>query len=180
MKNLGLFIIFTQCRLKETIMRICSRNFGTSFRLLSIMSLLMVFVWACSLPAGRPTDPKTAKEQILISEALEKSTDKAHIGLPPDTTIFVETTGLTQDHLYVGHVIEGWLGRQGLNICRTKVEATHRARVIVQSIGPSQNTKIFGIPGGGANTGLIGISLPEIALYKRAVTKGYVRFYYIL
>ncbi len=141
------------------------------------MSLLAVFVWACSLPTGRPTDPKTTREQTLISEALEKSADKALLGLPPGTPIFVETTGLTQDHPYVGHVIEGWLGRQGLDICDTKEEATHRARVIVQSIGPSRNTKILGIAGGDANTGLIGISLPEIALYKRAVTKGYVRFY---
>jgi len=112
----------------------------TKFRIISIMGLLMVFVWACSLPAGRPTDPKTAREQTLISEALEKSAGKAHIGLPPGTVIFVETSGLTQDHPYVGHVIEGWLGRQGLNICRTEEEATHRARVIVQAIGPAQNT----------------------------------------
>ncbi len=158
-------------------MHACYRTNNTSVRTISIMSLLVVFVWACSLPTGRPTDPMTAREQTLISEALEKNADKARIGLPPGTAIFVETTGLTQDHPYVGHVIEGWLGRQGLNICRTEEEATHRARVIVQSIGPSRNTKIFGIPGGSANTGLIGIGLPEIALYKKAVTKGYVRFY---
>jgi hypothetical protein len=67
--------------------------------------------------------------------------------LEAGTAFFVETTGLTQDHPYVGYVIEGWLGRQGLNICDIKEEATHRARVIVQSIGPSQNTKsYFGDP----------------------------------
>ena len=141
------------------------------------MSLLVVFVWACSLPAGRPTVPMTTKEQTLVSEALEKNADIVHIGLAPGTAIFVETTGLTEDHPYVGHVVEGWLGQQGLTICGAKEEATHHARVIVQSVGPSQNTKIFGIPGGTANTGLIGLRLPEIALYKKAVTKGYVRFY---
>ena len=158
-------------------MRTCYRTLNTSFRILSTMSLLVVFVWACSLPAGRPTVPMTTKEQTLVSEALEKNADLVHIGLAPGTSIFVETTGFTQDHPYVGHVIEGWLGRQGLTICGAKEEATHRVRVIVESIGPSRNTKIFGIPGGTANTGLIGLRLPEIALYKKAVTKGYIRFY---
>jgi hypothetical protein len=74
-------------------------------------------------------------------------------------------------------VIEGWLGKQGLIICRTREEATHFVRVIVQSIGPTRNTKILGIPGGNANAGLFGIRLPEIALYKKDVKKGYARFY---
>jgi len=141
------------------------------------MSLLVVCVWACSLPARRPTDPKTPEEQALISRALEKSAGQAHLELPGGTKIFVETAGLTQDHPFVGHVIEGWLGRQGLIICRTREEATHHVRVTLQSLGPTQSTKIFGIPGGDANAGLLGIRLPEIALYKRDVKKGYVRFY---
>jgi hypothetical protein len=108
------------------------------------MSLLLVCISACSLPAGRPKDPKTPEEQTLISRVLEKATGKAHLDLPHGTTIFVETTGLTKDHPFVGNVIEGWLARQGLIICRTKEGATHHVRVIVQSIGPTQSTKILG------------------------------------
>ncbi len=150
---------------------------NTRFRTISIMTLLAVYISACSLPARRPTDPKTPEEQALISRALEKSAAKAQLQMPRGTKIFVETTGLTSDHPFVGHVIEGWLGRQGLIICRTREEATHQVRVIVESIGPTQSTKIFGIPGGDANAGLLGIRLPEIALYKKDVKKGYVRFY---
>jgi hypothetical protein len=141
------------------------------------MSLLLFCISACSLPSRRPTDPKTPEEQTLISQALVKAAGKTHLEIPRGTKIYVETSGLTKDHIFVGNVIEGWLGRQGLLICRTEEEATHHVRVIVQSIGPTRNTKIFGIPGGDANAGLFGIRLPEIALYKRDVKKGFVKFY---
>ena len=143
------------------------------FKIISILSLLV----ACSLPPRRPTDPKTPEEQALISRALEKSAGKARLELPSGTKIFIETSGLTKDHPFVGHVIEGWLGQQGLIICRTSEEATNLVRVIVESIGPTQSTKIIGIPGGDANAGLLGIRLPEIAFYKKDIRKGYVRFY---
>jgi len=139
--------------------------------------LLVVCISACSLPAPRPTDPKTPEEQVLISQALEKAAGKASLDLPRGTSIYVATSGLTKDHPFVGQVIEGWLGRQGMIICRTEEEATHYIRVIVQSMGPTRYTKILGIPGGDANAGLLGIRLPEIALYKKDIKKGYVDFY---
>ena len=148
-----------------------------SFRVISIISLILVNLCSCSLPGRRPTDPKTPEEQMLMARALEKSASQALMDLPYGTAIWVETSGLTQDHSFVGHVLEGWLSQQGLILCRNKEEATHLVRVIVQSIGPTQNTKIIGIPGGDANAGLLGIRLPEIALYKRDVQKGYARFY---
>ena len=150
---------------------------NTKFRIISIISLLLVWLSACSLPAPRPTDPKTPEEQALISQALEKAAGKASLSLPRGTSIYVETSGLTNDHPFAGHVIEGWLGRQGLIICRTEEEATHYVRVIVQSMGPTRSNKILGIPGGDATTGLFGIRLPEIALYKRDIKKGFVDFY---
>ena len=150
---------------------------NTKVRMISLISLLVVCISACSLPAPRPTDPKTPEEQALISQALEKAAGKASLSLPRGTSIYVETSGLTNDHPFAGHVIEGWLGRQGLIICRTEEEATHYVRVIVQSMGPTRSTKILGIPGGDATTGLFGIRLPEIALYKRDIKKGFVDFY---
>jgi len=163
--------------LKETIMIPGLIPLTTRFRIISIVILLVVGLSACTLPPPRPTEPKTPEEQALISQALEKAAGKARLDLPRGTPIYVETSGLTNDHPFAGRVLEGWLGRQGLIICRTEEEATHYVRAIVKSMGPTRSTKILGIPGGEAQTGLFGIRLPEIALYKRDIKKGFVDFY---
>ena len=63
---------------------------NTRFRIISIMALLVVYISACSLPARRPTDPKTPEEQALINRALEKSTAKTYLELPDGSSIFVK------------------------------------------------------------------------------------------
>lgn len=142
-----------------------------------LAALVLSAVSACSLPTRRPDEPYTPAEQLLMSESLERGAEQLKVGLPEGSSVVLDTAALGPGEGYIRDVLTGWLGKQGIRVKTDEKEATYRVQVIVQSFGPSRSVRIFGLAGGTASTGIIGVGIPELALYKRDTHRGYARFY---
>jgi hypothetical protein len=114
---------------------------------------------------------------LLLSEALENGAERLSVGLPAGSSVVLDTSALVPGQGYIRDVLTGWLGKQGIIVKKEEKEATYRVQVIVQSFGPSRNVRIVGFAGGQAQAWLLGIRVPELALYKRDTHRGYARFY---
>jgi hypothetical protein len=106
------------------------------------------------------------------------------MGIPEGTPITLEVSGLRVDqsfhgdgiHGHMKNVVAGWLGQQGLIIRKEEKDATYRTRLIIESLGSTQNIKMVGMPA--TNSVVMPIALPELALWKRVSYQGYTRFYF--
>ena len=150
------------------------------------MSIAAMFclMTACSLSVERPTDPKTVSEQLLISQAIEKSLSDLKAEFHQGTSIILEVSGLTTDQnekeddvtqRHVKKVLAGWLGKQGILIVEDSKEAAYRVRAIVESIGTRQGVRLLGMPA--AKSAFFPVAIPELALWKRDRQQGLIRFY---
>lgn len=131
---------------------------------------------ACAMPGRAPRELRSPLEQLLLSQAIERSAAKAILGLPEGTSVVLDSSGLSEDHRFAADVVEGWLGRQGLVIREEGDEAQYRLRMIVQSVGNDQDINFFGMLATKSNW--IPIALPEIALYKKNREEGFARLYF--
>ncbi len=130
----------------------------------------------CALPGHAPRALRSPLEQLLLSQAIERSAAKATLGLPEGTSVVLDSSGLSEDHRFVADVIEGWLGRQGLVIREEGDETQYRLRMIVQSVGNDQDINFFGMLA--TQSQWIPIALPEIPLYKKTREEGFARLYF--
>ncbi len=131
---------------------------------------------ACAMPGRAPRELRSPLEQLLLSQAIERSAAKANLGLPEGTSVVLDSSGLSEDHRFVADAVEGWLGRQGLVIREEGDEAQYRLRMIVQSVGNNQDINFFGML---ATRSLwIPIALPEMAVYKKDREEGFARLYF--
>lgn len=160
-------------------------NSGTAIRRSSargprsgvMIAAAALLVVGCAVPAGRPTMPYTPMEQLMISEAIARGMAEFSLDLRSSgSSLHLEMTGLTADHLFLADVLEGWLGRLGFRIESNPQDSDYTIRVIVQSIGTSRDIKLLGMPA--SSSTLLPISLPELAIYKRDRREGYTRFYF--
>ncbi len=130
----------------------------------------------CAMPGRAPRALRSPLEQLLLSQAIERSAAKANLGLPEGTSVVLDSSGLSEDHRFVADVVEGWLGRQGLVIREEGDGARYRLRMIVQSLGNDQDITFIGML---ATRSLwIPIALPEMAVYKKAREEGFARLYF--
>ncbi len=130
----------------------------------------------CAIPGRAPRALRSPLEQLLLSQAIERSAAKVTLGLPEGTRVVLDSSGLSEDHLFVADVVEGWLGRQGLVIREEGDEAQYRLRMIVQSVGNDQDINFFGMLA--TRSQWLPIALPEIALYKKNREEGFARLYF--
>ena len=139
---------------------------------------IATMVAACTMPAKRRGDPPTPIEQLLISEAIERGIEDMRIDLPEpsDNDIFLDTTGLTGDQVFMGDVMRGWLGRLGFDIEEDIADSDVQLNLVIESLGTHQKIKFFGMPA--SRSAWLPLSIPELALYKRNTEEGYVRFYF--
>lgn len=146
--------------------------------------LVLCVLSACAGPTTKPTDPLTPTEQLLYSTAIKKGLKDFDVGIPKGTTITLTASGLRVDqslkgdviHRHIKNVVAGWLGQQGVIIREEEKDATYRVHLILESIGTTQRTRMFGLPA--TSSTLLPIATPELALYKRIKSQGYARFYF--
>ena len=168
----------------------CGRSFGsmkptdnslkkaTVFmaRFLVVGTLLLLSGCAGIREPGKPL--RTAIEQLLLSQALERTLDNVSLPLPSHAAILVEAAGLTRDYApdqeYARQAIAGHLTRQGFRLVQSEEEATYRVRVLLQTFGTERGIVFLGTPS--VQSVLLPLPIPEIALYKDVKEKGYVRW----
>lgn len=158
------------------------RTIRTYFILASIV--LTVAMTGCSITHKATQSQRTTVEQLLISEAVQRSLPQ-DIGkllpIPRGAAVTLETsvisvpTEVSTGKFLVQQIIEGWLGQNGYAIQKDEKNATHRVSVIVGALGTELGGNFFGMPP--VTSQLIPFSLPELALYKAQYQTGYVKFY---
>ena len=155
----------------------------TVWFIVTLWLILCVFS-ACMVPTSKPTDPLTPTEQLLFSQAIQRGLKDVDVEIPKGTPITLEASGLRVDqslhgdviHQHMKNVVAGWLGQQGLLIREEEKDATYRVHLILESLGTTQRTRMFGLQA--ASPALLPIAIPELALYKRLRNQGYVRLYF--
>lgn len=121
-------------------MKILPRN-GEE-KMIKLKTVWVIMTWglilgvfsACTLPTKKPTDPLTPTEQLLFSKAIKRGLQNLDLGIPQETSITLDVSGLRVDqsvngdviHRYMKNVVAGWLGQQGLLILEKEKDATYR------------------------------------------------------
>src|SRR5262249_48060429 len=124
----------------------------------------------CSATYESTKTPRTATEQLILTQSLQRTLVDAVLPIPPGQTVAVETVGLTADQAFVTAFIEKWLSREGLNVPKDGKEALI-ARVTLDAFGTLQDLTFFGIP---AITAAL-LVIPEVAFYKKQKQLGMTR-----
>ena len=147
---------------------------SSTVRLCSLLTVLC-FLSACGVTRDASKSPRAATEQLLLSQAVERSLEDVSIPLLKDASVVMEVAGLTPDQFYVRDAVAGHLAKSvGARIVDRRDNAKYVVRVMVQALGTELDQSFFGMPQ--LQGGLIPIALPELPLYKFVREVGYVRY----
>jgi hypothetical protein len=143
-------------------------------RLCSVIAAL-ILLSACGVTRDASKSPRAATEQLLLTQAVERSLEDVSVPMLKDATVVMEVAGLTPDQFYVRDAVAGHLARtQGVRIMGFRDQAKYVVRVMIQALGTELDQSFFGMPQ--VQGGLIPIALPELPLYKFIREVGYVRY----
>jgi hypothetical protein len=157
-----------------------------------IVSALLILP-GCAPQQEISRTPRTAVEQLLLGQALERAVDKLSLPIPEGASLMVEASGLQTDraHLqlmnqergvvdnlywdlsFVRDVTSTHLAELGHRIRTHASKATYLVRVMVQSLGTNQSLTFLGMPA--VQSVLIPFALPELTLYRRQNQLAYAR-----
>jgi hypothetical protein len=130
---------------------------------------------ACGVSRDASKSPRAATEQLLLSQAVERSLEDVSVPVLKDAAVVMEVAGLTPDQYYVRDAVAGHLAKTlGTKIVDTRSQAKYVVHVMVQALGTELDQSFFGMPQ--VQGGLIPIALPELPLYKFIREIGYVRY----
>ncbi|TFH12811.1 MAG: hypothetical protein E4H07_00585 [Nitrosomonadales bacterium] len=146
------------------------------FKIAALCAVFITFLMGCST-IRTTQSPRTAVEQLLISEAVIRSlpskSDES-LPIPPGSKVILNTSGLTKDQTLLQQVLTGWLGQHGYLVQKDEKNAIYRIDVIVMALGTELGGDFVGLPP--IQSTFIPFSLPELAFYKSAYQTGYVKF----
>jgi hypothetical protein len=158
-------------------------------------SLVLMLLAGCALTQEVSRTPRSAIEQLLLSQAVERALENLAVPLPEGESVRVEVSGLQTDrahlHLdeqeqsfgvidspswdlgFVQDAVGARLGELGYRIRRRGEEATYLVRVMVQAMGTNQGKTFFGIPP--VQSVIIPFALPQLTLYQEQDQLAHVR-----
>lgn len=168
-------------------------NFMNASPVLS--SIATVLLMGCALEQEVSRTPRTAVEQVLLTQAVEQALVNLTVQLPEGVNVDVDATGLesgrsqlrmtnadrgaidhpSRDILYVRDIVAAELGRRGYRVSARDTESPYLVRVMAESFGTMQGSIFVGMPP--VQSVLIPFSLPELTLYKRQNQSGYARLH---
>jgi len=142
--------------------------------ILSLSSLLLLA--ACS--TTRVTlPPRSATEQMLISEAAEAAAIAIHLQLPANTRAFLDTTNFEGvDAKYAVSAIRQSLLQQGAAFVDTKAECDVVVEVRAGALSIDSITQTIGIPKINLREINIPIDTPGLHIATRSKTVGIAKF----
>lgn len=143
-----------------------------------MLLVILAFLLSGCATTREPGKPlRTAIEQLLMAQALERTLETISLPIPDDSTVLVEAAGLTRDYTpdqeYVCQAIAIHLAKQGFRLALNEQNATYRISVLLQTFGTEQGVVFFGIPP--VQSMLLPVAVPEVALYKDVHQTGTVR-----
>ena len=160
-----------------------------------LLSILIALVTGCALSQEVSRTPRTAIEQVLLTQAVEQALVNLSVQLPEGVNVDVDVTGLDDDRsrlgmtnadlgtinrpsrdiLYIRDAVAAELGRRGYRVSARGTESPYLVRVMAESFGTMQGNVFVGMPP--VQSVLIPFSLPELTLYRNQSQSGYVRLH---
>ncbi len=157
----------------------------------------------CAMTREPSRTPRTAIEQLLLSQAMTRSLEHVSVPLTAQDSIYVEIAGFAPDRPtlesrfvdttgseaspqlrvlrhqasdlpVMQSKLEGRLGEVGLSVRSGWKEADYRIQVTVDALGTEQGESFIGMPA--VQSVLLPFSLPQLTLFRAQAQKGYVRF----
>lgn len=167
----------------------------------TFLLVVCILFGGCMLEQDISRTPRTAVEQLLLTQAVEIALKNVSVSLPEHSRLLVEVTGLHSDRALISQpglsilgqnqqVLQGGsldlvfirdavvtaLARRGYKSQRmvsADSNPDYVARVFVESWGTTQGLTFFGMPP--VQSVIIPFALPELTLYKHQQQKGYGR-----
>lgn len=156
--------------------------------------ILTASIGGCALEQEISRTPRTAIEQVLLTQAVEQALENLSVRLPESVDVEVDATGLdsdrsrsrltntdlsvidhpSRDTLYIRDAVAAELGRRGYRVSSSG-SASYLVRVMAEAFGTMQGTTFVGMPP--VQSVLIPFSLPELTLYKNQSQSGYARLH---
>ena len=151
----------------------------TAPRTLGAVSAAVIFAILSGCTTVRDTlPPRSATEQLLISNAADRAATQLTVGLKPETKVFLDSSGFEgYDSKYaVGAITEQVLLRGGRLVPDRK-----RADVVVAiragALSVDENDTLVGIPSMNVPVPLAGtLTTPELALFAKHQYRGVAKF----
>jgi len=138
-----------------------------------LTAALLLALTACA--SRRDTDPaRSASEMLLVSAAADRAADKLTFNLQPGTKVFVDASFIEgTDSKYVISAIRDRVMRRGGDIVDDKGKAELIIEPRVGALSIDRDRFLFGTPA--LPVPLVGIEIPEVALFKRNHQQGVVK-----
>jgi len=166
-------------------------------RSLAVGSVLVaaILLCGCTLEQEFSRTPRTAVEQLLLTQSVQHSLHNLTAFLPEQASLRVDVTGLQTDRanlnmqgdqrgilngpsndlILIRDAVATGLGRLGYRIEPRDASPTYLARVVVEAFGTTQGLTFFGMPP--VQSMIIPFSLPALTIYKAEGQKGYARLH---
>ena len=149
----------------------------------------------CTLEQEFSRTPRTAVEQLLLTQSVEHALHNLTAFLPEQASLRVDVTGLQTDRAHINMLgdergilhgpsldlllirdaVATSLGRLGYRVDSRDAQPVYIAKVVVEAFGTTQGLTFFGMPP--VQSMIIPFSLPALTLYKAEGQKGYTRLH---
>ena len=136
-------------------------------------ALVAAVVCACLAGCGttRWSDTKrTATEQLLVSDAIERAIMKIDMSPLAGRSVFLDTTALNDvdDKDYLTSTVRQQILGSGAGLAEKREDAEIVVEARAGAIGTDRSSVIVGIPATSVEIGGNGTTIPELALFKRS------------
>ncbi|MDF2458647.1 MAG: hypothetical protein K0S79_1063 [Nitrospira sp.] len=158
---------------------------------------------SCALPREITKTPRSAIEQLLLTQALNRSLLDLRLPVSPAEPLYMKVSGLQLGYMspllplasgssatatpptegyfspagdlaFISDAVASHLAVLGYRLSTHEDEAAYLVRVVVQSFGTVQATSFFGMPP--IQSVLIPFSLPQLTIYQNLSQDGYIRY----
>lgn len=142
---------------------------------LAVLLCGLLSVVAAGCGTTRWSDSKrTATEQLLISDAVERAVMRIDMRPLAGQAVFLDTTILddVSDGKYLASALKHQLLASGCRLAATQDTAEIVVEARAGAIGTDRNDLLFGIPATSVEVAGNGTSIPEMAIFKRTDQRG--------
>jgi hypothetical protein len=153
----------------------CNRSAASRLLVLSATLCALLHVTSGCAFSTRVQTPRSSWEQLLATTAIDRALEQLEWPEVDGKLVFVEIgpPGDVIDDRYLQRRIEVSLADRGAQIVSNAEAAEYVLSCLVGAIGLDINGRLFGIQG--SPGGLIPFTIPELALYKNTLRKGFAK-----